>query len=125
MLRKLILAAGMLAASGAAFAYDGHGRHHGRVISVEPSVSISFGNPYHDGFRVQYESGGRHYWTHSPYHPGPVIVVPSHQVRHVYHHRGWDKHHRGWDKDRWDRHDRRDWRDDRHERRHERRHHWD
>lgn len=122
MLRKLILAAGMLAASGTAFAYDGHGRHHGRVISVEPSVSISFGNPYHDGFRVQYESGGRHYWTHSHSRPGPVIVVPPHQVRHVYHHRGWHK-------DRWDRHDRRDWRDDRrrdrHERRHERRHHWD
>lgn len=117
MLRKLILATGMLAVSSAAFAYDGYARHHGRVITVEPSFSISFGNRYHDGFRVQYESGGTRYWTHSHYHPGPVIIVPQHQVRHVYHHRGWHND-RGWD-----RHDRRDWRDDRrHDRRDDRRH---
>ncbi|MEW6120007.1 MAG: hypothetical protein AB1593_07955 [Pseudomonadota bacterium] len=110
MLRTLILAAGLLAASGTALAYDDYGHRHGRVISVEPHFTISFGSRHHDGFRILYESGGYRYWTHSHYRPGPVIVLPPRHVRHIHHHR-----HGGW-------HDRHDWRDDRHDWRHDWRH---
>jgi hypothetical protein len=117
MIRKLLIAATLLTATTAAMAHGDSG--YGRVVSVEPRVSISFGTGYYDGFRVLYESGGRHYWTSTPYRPGPVIVVPTHyRVHHVHHH----GHHDRWDSRR-DRDDHRDWRGDRHERRDERRHH--
>lgn len=120
MIRKLLIAATFATAgvSGAALAHGSYG--YGRVIEVEPRVSISFGTGYYDGFRVLFESGGQRYWTYTPYRPGHVIVlppphrmqpVPPHVVRHHY---GW-KDHRRWD-------DRRDWRDDRrHDRRDDRR----
>ena len=121
MLRTLILATSLLAASGTALAHDHYGPRHGRVISVEPNFVISFGSRHHDGFRVLYESGGQRYWTHSHYRPGPVIVVPPRHVTYVYHSRphGWDDR-RDWREDRRDwRHDRRDdRRDDRREHRH-------
>ena len=110
MLRTLILAAGLLAASGSALADYDHGYRHGRVISVEPNFVISFGSRHHDGFRILYESGGHRYWTHSYHRPGPVIVLPPRHVTHVYHSR-----HHGWD-------DRRDWREDRRDWRHDKRH---
>lgn len=114
MLRTLLLASALLAASGASFAHDGD-YGYGRVVRVEPSVSISFGTGYHDGFRVLYESGGSRYWTYTPYHPGHIIVLPpQHRVKHVYHHRDYG---RGWD-------DRHDW-DDRREHRRKHRHHDD
>ena len=107
MLRTLILAAGLLAASGSALADYDPGYRHGRVISVEPNFVISFGNRHHDGFRILYESSGHRYWTHSYHHPGPVIVLPPRHVTHVYHSR-----HHGWN-DRHDhRYDRRDHRRD-------------
>lgn len=118
MLRTLILAAGLLAASGSALAHDDYGYRHGRVISVEPNFVISFGTRHHDGFRILYESGGHRYWTHSQYSPGPVIVLPA---RHIHHYRSdWHDRH-DWRDDRRDwRHDRRDdRRDDRHEYRHD------
>lgn len=115
MLRKLLIATALLAASGTALAHS----EYGRVVSVEPRFAISLGSGHHDSFRVLYESGGSRYWTHTPYHPGNVIVLPpQHRVRHVHHHRNhdWDDR-RGWD-------DRRDgWRDDRREYRRDRRHH--
>jgi len=112
MLRTLLIATALLAASGTAIARSDYG--HGRVVSVEPHVVISFGTRHHDGFRVLYESGGARYWTHSPYHPGHVIVLPPpHRVTYVqpYRDHGYRDYGRGWDK-RWD--NRRDgWRDDR------------
>lgn len=111
MLRTLLIATALLTASGMALAHGDYG--YGRVVRVEPSISVSFGTGYHDGFRVLYESGGTRYWTHTPYHPGHVIVVPHHRhhVKHVHHYRDYG---RGWD-------DRHDWREDRRE--HRRKHH--
>lgn len=123
MLRTLLIAISLLAASGSAIAHSDYG--YGRVVAVEPRVSVSFGSGYHDGFRVLYESGGQRYWTYSQHHPGHVIVLPPrHRVKHVHHYRehnrGWDdrRYQHGWD-DRQDRrHDRRD--DRRDHRRHDR-----
>ncbi|HJX57973.1 MAG TPA: hypothetical protein VJ325_04585 [Thiobacillus sp.] len=113
MLRTLLIATALLAASGTAIARSDYG--HGRVVSVEPHFVLSFGTRHHDGFRVLYESGGSRYWTHTPHHPGRVIVLPPpHRVTHVRHYRDYG---RGWD-DRRGRKDQRDgWREDRHEHR--------
>jgi hypothetical protein len=109
MLRTLLIAAALLTAPGMALAHGSE--RYGRVVEVEPSVSISFGTGYHDGFRVLYESGGSRYWTYSPYYPGRTIVLPPrHEVRHVYHHHYRDY---GWRGD-----DRRGWGDHRRERHH-------
>ena len=121
MLRTLLIATALLTTSGAALARDG------RVISVEPSFSISFGTRHHDGFRVLYESGGHHYWGHSPHHPGQYFVLqPQYYVQsnygyrdhgyheYVYRDHGWserDKHHRK-DHRKYKRHDRDDDHDD-------------
>lgn len=124
MLRTLLTATALLAASGTALAHNDYA--YGRVITVEPRVSVSFGTGYHDGFRVLYESGGTRYWTHTPRHPGHVIVLPPpHRVTHVQHYRdyGYRDGGRGWD-DRRDWDDRHDgWRDDRREHRSDRRDH--
>jgi hypothetical protein len=102
MLRTLVLAAGLLAASGPTLAYDDPGYRHGRVISVEPHVVISFGNRHHDGTRILYESGSHPVWTsNSHYRPTPVIILPPRYVKTVHLHR-----HHDWD-------DRHDWRHDR------------
>lgn len=117
MLRTLVLAASLLAASGSALAHNDYGPRQGRVISVEPNFVISFGTRHHDGFRILYESGGQRYWTHSYHRPGPVIVLPARHVTHVYH-----PYRPGWDDRRDWRHDRRDWRhDNRQDRRGDRR----
>jgi hypothetical protein len=122
MLRTLLIATTLLVASGTAIARSDYG--HGRVVSVEPHFVLSFGTRHHDGFRVLYESGGTRYWTHSPYHPGHVIVLPPpHRVTYVrpYREYGYREYDRGWD-DRRGRKDRRDdWRDDRREHRNDRR----
>lgn len=112
MFRTLLIATALLTASGSALAHDD--RVYGRVVHVEPSISVSFGSGRHDGFRVLYESGGTRYWTYSPYYPGHTIVVPHHHtVQHVYHYRD---HRRDWD-------DRRDWHDGRRGHHHKHRHH--
>ena len=95
MLRTLLIATALLTASGAALAHGDDGYGYGRVITVEPRVSIAFGTGYHDGFRVLYESGGSRYWTYTPYRPVDYIVLPAqHRVRHVHRYRdygyGWD-----------------------------------
>lgn len=116
MFRKLLIAAALVAASASATAHDRYG--YGRVVSVEPYVSIAFGTGRHDGFRVVYESGGRHYWTHTPYYPGRVIVVPPpHRVHVIHHYRPYPKHHhhRHWRDDRRGSDERRGWDDRRHE----------
>jgi len=127
MLRTLLIATALLASSGAALARDGH--DYGRVISVEPSFSISFGTRHHDGFRVLYESGGHHYWAHTPHHPGPRFVLPPHYVvqpgyivqpGYGYRDQGWNRHERHH----WSGH-RENWRDDRRDDRRDRRHDWD
>src|SRR4030065_1158618 len=74
MLRTLLIATALLAASGTAIARSDYG--HGRVVSVEPHFVLSFGTRHHDGFRVLYESGGSRYWTHTPPHPSRVLVLP-------------------------------------------------
>ena len=121
MLRTLLIATALLAASGTAIARSDYG--HGRVVSVEPHFVISFGTR-HDGFRVLVESGGARYWTHTPYRPGPVIVLPPpHRVTYVQHYRdyGYRDYGRGWDDRRDNRRD--GWRDDRREHRNDRRDH--
>ena len=115
MLRTLLIAVALLGTSGAAMARGSYDYDHdrGRVVSVEPHFSISFGSRHHDGFRVLYESGGNHYWTHTTYRPSHVIVLPPrHQVHHVYHYSDygygrdkrykhkWKKHHDDRDDDR-------------------------
>lgn len=113
MLRTLLIATALLAASGSAVAHD-ENYDRGRVVSVEPHFVVSFGTRHHDGFRVLYESGGSRYWTHTRHHPGHVIVLPpSHSVTHAHHYRD---HGRGWDK-RHDRDERRGWREERREHR--------
>lgn len=114
MLRNSLIAISLLAASAGAMASDDD-YIYGRVVTVEPHFSISFGGGgHHDGFRILYESGGQHYWTHSRHRPGHVIWVPrpiGHNVQHHKHHR-----HHGW-------HGRRDdHRDDHHYGRHDDRH---
>ncbi len=107
MLRKSLIAVALLAASSGAMADDDY--VYGRVVTVEPSFSISFGSgSHHDGYRVMYEVGGRHYWTHSHDHPGEVIWVqrpPGHYVHHHKHHykghHGHGKRHHGRGHD-WD-----------------------
>lgn len=100
MLRTLLLATALLSTSGTALAHNDHG--YGRVVSVEPQFSIAFGSRHHDGFRVLYESGGTRYWTYTPHHPGPVIVLPPphYRVQPVYYHhdygRGWDDRRDDW-----------------------------
>ncbi len=118
MLRTLLIATALLTTSGAALARDGH--DYGRVISVEPSFSISFGTRYDDGFRVLYESGGHNYWTHTSYHPGRYFVLPPRQYvqsGYGYHDQGWN----GRERHHWQGH-REDRRDDRDDRRDDRRH---
>lgn len=109
MLRTLLIATTLLAASGSSVAY---GNDRGHVVSVEPNFVVSFGTRHHDGFRVLYESGGSHYWTHTRHHPGSTIVLPpAHLVTHAPHYRdhggSWDKRHGRDDRHNW-RHDRRD-----------------
>lgn len=112
MLRTLLIATALLAASRSALAHENYGR--GRVVSVEPHFVVSFGTRHHDGFRVLYESGGSRYWTHTRHHPGHVVVLPpSHSVTHVQH---YGDHGRGWDKRRG-RDERHGWRGERREHR--------
>ena len=127
MLRTLLIATTLLTASGAALARDN--QEYGRVISVEPSFSFPFGTRHHDGFRVLYESGGHHYWTHTPHHPGHQFVLPPHhfvqsgyfvQPDYGYRDQGWSGH----DRHHWKGH-RKDRRDDRRDHREDRRHDWD
>ncbi len=112
MFRKTLIAAALLAASSAAMAHEDY--VYGRVVTVEPSFSVTFssGRPY-DGFRVMYEVGGHNYWTYSAYRPGPVIWVPRPPIYRAapypyphYYRNDWDdwhRHRRDWD-------DRRPWR---------------
>ncbi|MGK2951614.1 MAG: hypothetical protein ACSLEZ_04400 [Thiobacillus sp.] len=105
MLRKLLIATALLTASGAVLAHNDS--VYGRVISIEPRVSIAFGSGgYYDGFRVLYESGGSRYWTTTPYRPSHTIVLPPrHHVHHGYQYR-YPKG--GWDDRRYDQRDDRD-----------------
>lgn len=120
MFRKLLIATALVAASGSVFAHGGAG--YGRVVSVEPHISFSFGSGRHDGFRVVYESGGRHYWTHSAYYPGHVIVMPpTHRVQVIHHYVPQVKHHYKHPNKHWRDDDRRGWDDRRHDRRHDQR----
>lgn len=103
MLRKSLIAVALLAASTGAMA--GGDYVYGRVVSVEPHFSISFGSGSRDGYRIMYEVGGHHYWTHSHRRPGHVIWVPRpvahpiHHHKHKHHHRHGcdDRRHDGWD----------------------------
>lgn len=108
MLRKSLIAVAMLVASTGAMA--GSDYVYGRVVSVEPHFSVSFGSGrHHDGFRIMYEVGGHHYWTHSRYRPSHVIWVPRPVVHHVHHYKHKHHYRHDWNdrhRDRWD--DRRD-----------------
>lgn len=103
MLRKSLIAIALLGASTTTMASDD--RIYARVVTVEPQFVFSFGNRHHDGFRVMYEVGGQHYWTHSQHHPGQVIWVEppryyyGHPSKHHYkrHYRGHGRGHDGWD----------------------------
>jgi len=81
MLRKILIATTLLAASGTALASQTY--VHGRVVSVDPSFAVSYGSgAYNSGFSVMYSSGGVPYWgTPYGYGPAPVIVVPPPHYR--------------------------------------------
>lgn len=108
MLRKSLIAIALLGASTAAMASDD--RIYARVVTVEPQFVFSFGSRHHDGFRVRYEVGGQHYWTHSHHHPGQVIwVAPppryyGHHPRHHYkrHYKHHPRYGHGYRHDGWD-----------------------
>jgi hypothetical protein len=104
MLRTALLAAALLATSQSALAHRGD-RYEGRVISVEPSFTMTFGSLVRDGFQVVYDFGGRRHVTTTSYAPGPYIVVPP--VREVVYVVEEDRRH-----GRHHRHDRARWRDD-------------
>lgn len=81
MLRKILIATTLLAASATAIASQTY--VHGRVVSVDPSFAVSYGSgPYNSGFSVMYSSGGVPYWgVPYGYAPAPVIVVPPPRYR--------------------------------------------
>jgi hypothetical protein len=101
MLKQLIFGAALVLSTGQALAYDYHPRH-GRVVTVEPSISFTLGE-HHDGVGVRYHSGGTYYYD-APRYPvrvigGPVYYSPrayGHSYRH-HGHRHHDRHdgHRG------------------------------
>jgi hypothetical protein len=67
--------------------------NQGRVIRVEPVVSVGF----NDGparFQIMYEFGGQRYWTYSDYRPGAWIALPP--PRYVYPYRWGEHHHYRW-----------------------------
>ncbi len=97
MLKKTIALLALSAAfSAPSWADWDHDRGYGRVIRVEPAVSIGF----HDGrnhFQILYEFGGERYWIYADAYPGPWIAVPA--PRYVYPYR-WDN--RYYAPHRWD-----------------------
>lgn len=119
MLKKT-LALMMLGAAFSApgWADWGDGPYYGRVIRVEPAISIGFQDA-RSRFQIQYEFGGARYWTYSDYRPGPWIAVPSPRV--VYRYRdddhgpyGWhEREHNRWEHGRWEHHHRDRWNDGR------------
>jgi hypothetical protein len=74
MLRTVIIAAALVAVSSNASAHGGYIRE---VIRTEPSISVAIGSVRHDGFRVEFESGGHVYNTIRERHPSRYIVVPQ------------------------------------------------
>lgn len=111
MLRTALFIAALAAATGNASAHGG-GYIRSEVIRSEPSVSVTVGSVRHDGFRVEYESGGRIYNTireryPDRYIPAPVVVVPVAVPRPYYRDDDWRDDRRHW------RGEHRDWRDDR------------
>jgi hypothetical protein len=106
MLRKTLFAACLLVASGSAMA-DHNDYGYGRVVTVEPSVSISYSSGrYSDSTRILYQTGGSSYLPHCDYRPRDVIYAPRPvYVQPVYYNNYYrGGHHRGW-------RDRDDWRD--------------
>ncbi len=88
MIRKLLVAATLLGASGAALA---HGSYYD-----DPAFAFSFNTGY-PGVSVTYASGAP-YWGAYPYAPAPVVVVPPPRYRVVapppaYYRHGWKHHH--------------------------------
>jgi hypothetical protein len=75
MLGKLMIAAALLTASGAALADSAY--VYGGVASVDPSFAISYGTGPYGGINLMYSSGGVPYWGAMPYRPAPVVVVPA------------------------------------------------
>ncbi len=99
MLRKTLMAACLLIASGSAVAeHNNYG--YGRAVTVEPSVSISYSSGrYNDSTRILYETGGSSYLPRCDYRPRDVIYAPRPvYVQPVYYnnyYRGGG-HHRDW-----------------------------
>lgn len=106
MIRKLLAATALIAASGAALA-------HGSYATSEPSFAFSVGTGPYNGFSMSYSSGP--YWGPVVYAPSPVVVVPppryraygvppGHMHKHRHRHGGrdyWDDDYgrRGYDRD--------------------------
>lgn len=113
----------MLGAAFSAPSWADHGPYYGRVIQVEPAVSIGF----HDGrshFQIMY--GGERYWTYPDYPPSAWIAVPP--PRFVYRYDDDRRPYRWheWEHDRWERHHHHDdWDDGHHDGWRHRDHDWD
>lgn len=107
MLRKLLIATTLLAASGSALA-------HGTYYSGDPGFSFSYSSGY-PGVSVTYVTGGAPYWGSYAYAPAPVVVVPPPRYRvysvppgHAYKYGYGHRHGDDWNGNPWDdrRHDR-------------------
>jgi hypothetical protein len=106
MLKKS-LALLILGAAFSAPSWADWDHHQGRVIRVEPVVSIGYSNgPAR--FQILYELGGQRYWTYADYRPGAWIAVPP--PRYVYPYRWEARRHYRWNERG---HDHDGWRDDR------------
>lgn len=107
MLRTALLAAALIATSQSALAHRG-GHYEGRVVSVEPGLTMTFGSLLHDGFQVVYDLGGRRQVSTTYYAPPvrEVVYVVDSDRRHGHRHRH--------DRVRW----RDEWRDEGHGHRH-------
>ena len=96
MFKALFLAGALSLAAGQALAHDDYYGPRGRVVTVEPSISFSFGSR-HDGVGVQYHSGGRYYYD-APRYPVRLIGAPSYHYYydaprgHGYKHRHGHRH---------------------------------
>lgn len=93
MLRKTLIAACLVSASGSVLAVDQHGSRHGGIHA--PRVSITLGGGHYDDS-----------YREAPHHD--VYVARPVHVQPVYHNRYYYRpSHSGWRDDRDDHHERR------------------
>lgn len=90
---RLVAAAALLAASGAAFAHSGY-YVPGPVVGSDPAFMISIGTP---GFSMAYGTGAYGYYGPPPYYAAPyypparvIVAPPPYRGKHAYRYYGPD-----------------------------------